>query len=336
MKAVRISKPWEVNVVEVDEPRPSAGEALIKIVTAGICGSDIGAYRGTNSLVSYPRVIGHELAGTIVSVPENAAGLREGDRVVADPYLYCGSCYPCSLGRTNCCTSLRVLGVHVDGGMSEFFAHPADMLVKAPDDISWDLLPIAEPLTISLHGTHRLGLKAGEHIAIFGAGTIGLLAAQVAVHYGAVPIVIDMVEERLALAQKFGALTVNLKKQDTARAVSELTDGALCECVLEASGAGPAIRSCLDVVCNAGRVALTGWPKGETSLPTDVITKKEIDLRGSRVSAGEFPEAIELIRSGAVDVKAILTSVVPIGEAADAVRDIEKNPGSYLKVNVRM
>lgn len=133
MKAVNLEKPWEISVAEVEKPVPKEGEALIRIMSAGICGSDIGAFRGTNNLVTYPRIIGHELAGIVESIPENNKnGIRIGDRVVVDPYVYCGHCYPCRIKRTNCCTSLRVLGVHIDGGMAEYFTHPADMLVKIP------------------------------------------------------------------------------------------------------------------------------------------------------------------------------------------------------------
>lgn len=138
INAIRFAEPWQVSCVKIPMPEPKPGEALIKIMAAGICGSDIGAFRGTNGLVSYPRVIGHELAGVVVSIPENNKnGIKVGDRVVVDPYLYCGHCYPCSIGRTNCCDDLHVLGVHVEGGMAEYFCHPADMLVKIPDGMSW-------------------------------------------------------------------------------------------------------------------------------------------------------------------------------------------------------
>lgn len=336
MKAIKIEKPWEISVIDMEKPVPKEGEALIKVMSAGICGSDIGAFRGTNGLVSYPRVIGHELAGEIVSIPENnRKGLKPGDKVIADPYLYCGKCYPCNIGRTNCCTSLKVLGVHVDGGIAEFFTHPADMLVQVPADMPWELVPLAEPLTIALHGLHRLQLSKGEHIAIFGAGPIGLLAAMGALRYGAVPIMVDLVPERLAMARELGvAHTINLKEETLLERIEKITHGRLCECVMEASGANAAIRSSLDIVSHAGRIIFTGWPKQETPIPTDMITKKEIDIRGARTSAGEFEEAIELIHTGKVNVKAILTKVVSLAQAADAVRDIEKNPGDYLKVNI--
>ena len=336
MKAIYMKEPWSIEVKEIEKPQPKEAETLLKIYAAGICGSDIGAFRGTNGLVSYPRVIGHELAGEILSIPEDKPkGLKVGDHVVVDPYLYCGHCYPCSIGRTNCCTDLHVLGVHVDGGMAEYFAHPANMLVKVPDDMPWDIIPMAEPLAIALHGLHRLQLKVGEHIAVNGAGTIGLLAALTAIHYGAEPILIDLVEERLAFARTLGVKhTINLKTDDLVEKVRECTNGRMAECVMEASGANSAIRATLDIVSYAGRIALTGWPKNETSLPTDMITKKELDVRGARTSAGEFEEAVDIIYHDKMPVRPLLTKVISVDEAPETLRDIEKNPGNYLKVNI--
>ena len=336
MKAVYMEKPWNIEISDVQMPKAKEGEALLRVKSAGICGSDIGAFRGTNGLVSYPRIIGHEIAGEVISIPENNKnGIKPGDRVIVDPYLYCGHCYPCSIGRTNCCVDLKVLGVHVDGGMAEYFCHPADMLLKVPDDMPWDIIPLAEPLTIALHGIHRLNLKAGEHIAINGAGPIGLLAAMVALHYGAEPIMIDLVKERLDFAKSLGVrYTINLREEDLVEKVSEYTNGRMAECVMEASGANSAIRATLDIVSHAGRIALTGWPKQETPIPTDMITRKEVDVRGARTSAGEFPEAIDLIYHQKVDARRILTKVISIDEAPETIRDIEKNPGNYMKVNI--
>ncbi len=336
MKSVYMEKPWNIEISDVQMPKPKEGEALLRVKSAGICGSDIGAFRGTNGLVSYPRIIGHEIAGEVISIPENNKnGIKPGDRVIVDPYLYCGHCYPCSIGRTNCCVDLKVLGVHVDGGMAEYFCHPADMLLKVPDDMPWDIIPLAEPLTIALHGIHRLNLKAGEHIAINGAGPIGLLAAMVALHYGAEPIMIDLVKERLDFAKSLGVrYTINLREEDLVEKVSEYTNGRMAECVMEASGANSAIRATLDIVSHAGRIALTGWPKQETPIPTDMITRKEVDVRGARTSAGEFPEAIDLIYHQKVDARRILTKVISIDEAPETIRDIEKNPGNYMKVNI--
>lgn len=338
INAIRFAEPWQVSCVKIPMPEPKPGEALIKIMAAGICGSDIGAFRGTNGLVSYPRVIGHELAGVVVSIPENNKnGIKVGDRVVVDPYLYCGHCYPCSIGRTNCCDNLHVLGVHVEGGMAEYFCHPADMLIKIPDGMSWVQAAMAEPLTISLHGIHRGGLKAGEYCAIIGAGPIGLAAAMVAQAYGAHAILLDLVQERLDFAKFLGVeYTINSGKEDANARVHEITGGEGAQQVMECSGANPAIRSTLDLVSHAGRITFTGWPKKETSLPTDTITRKEIDLRGARTSAGEFPEALELIASKKVDMLKLLTKTVTLEEVPETIIDIEKNPGNYMKVVVTM
>ncbi len=336
MKAIKITEPWKVGCVELEQPVPGEGEALIRVKAAGICGSDIGAFRGTNGLVTYPRVIGHEIAGEIVSIPENnKRGLKPGDRVVVDPYLYCGSCYPCSVGRTNCCNDLKVLGVHIDGGMAEYYCHPADMLIKIPENMTWEQAAMAEPLTISLHGVHRGGLKEGEYCAIIGAGPIGLAAGMIAQAYGAHAILMDLVQERLDFAKTLGIeYVINSAQEDPVEKVREITGGEMAQQVMECSGANPAVRSTLDLVSHAGRVTLTGWPKIETSLPTDVITKKEIDIRGARTSAGEFEEALDLILTGKVDMTKILTKTIRMEETPDTIIDIEKNPGDYMKVVV--
>ncbi len=335
MKAVLLSEPWKIQCTDIEQRPLKAGEALLKIKSAGICGSDIGAFRGANGLVSYPRIIGHELAGEILKVPaDNPKGFQVGDRVLVDPYLFCDHCYPCSLGRTNCCEALNVLGVHIDGGFAETFAHPAALLVKLPTSIPWDIAPLVEPLVISIHGLHRLQVKAGEHVAIFGAGPIGLLAAMAAITYGAHPIMIDVVDARLDFAKELGVqYVINPVKENTTQRISEITNGRMAECVMEASGSKVAIVSTLDVVSYAGRIAFTGWPKSETPLNTTMITKKEVDIRGSRTSAGEFEEAISLVAEGKVDVRKILTKTISLEEVPATVIDIEKNPQNYLKVN---
>ena len=339
MKAIKYEKPWDVACVEQEKPVCKEGQALIRIMTAGICGSDIGAFRGTNGLVSYPRVIGHELAGIIedIDTENNPGGFKVGDRDIIDPNLYCGHCYPCSIGRTNCCTDLHVLGVHVDGGMAEYFCHPTDMLVRMPEDMDWTLAAMAEPLTISLHGIHRGGLKEGEYVAIYGAGTIGVLAGMAAEAYGAHAIIIDLVQERLDFAKSVGIeYAINSGQEDPIAVIADITGGNMAQLVMECTGANACIRQTLDAVSNAGRITFTGWPKKETSIPTDMITKKEVDIRGARTSAGEFEEAIELIMSGKVDIRRILTKSVSMDEAPDTIIDIEKNPGNYLKVVVNV
>ncbi len=338
MKAVRIVEPFNVECIDAPKPEPKPGEALLKIEAAGICGSDIGAFRGTNNLVSYPRIIGHELSGVVVSIPDdNPKGIKPGDKVVVEPYVYCGHCYPCRIGRTNCCTDMHTLGVHIDGGMCEYFCHPAHMLVKMPEGMTFEQGAMAEPLTISMHGIHRGAFKAGEYCVVIGAGPIGLGAAMTAQAYGGHAILLDVVQERLDFAKNVTGIeyVINSGKEDATKKIAEITNGDMAQLVIECSGANQAIRATLDYASNAGRIVFTGWPKKETSLPTDVITKKELDLRGGRNSAGEFEEALELIQSKRVDMPKMLTKTVSPDEAPDVIRDIEKNPGNYMKVVVR-
>lgn len=334
MKAIYLGRPGAVSVKEVPKPEPRSGEVLVRMKSMAICGSDVAAYRGVNQLVSYPRIIGHELAGVVESLA--AAGetdLAEGQRVVLEPYISCGKCYPCSIGRRNSCIDLKVLGVQTDGGMSEFFAFPKQLVHPIPDNFSPEQAACVEPLTIALHSVHRGGVKAGEHVVIFGAGPIGNLISQVAKAYGAHAIVADILPERLELAADLGAAyTINAGETDVVERVRAITGGRLAECVFEATGALTIIRQTIDVAANAGRVVLTGHPKSDVEMPTGLFIKKELDVRGSRTSTGEFPEAIELIASGKVDVESIVSASVDFSELPDYLVQMAENPQRYVKV----
>ena len=333
MKSVCLKQPGEISLVDIPRTVRGAGEILLKVRSAGICGSDIGAYKGVNPLVSYPRIIGHEIAGEVIEVPDDEVELIPGDRVILEPYVYCGHCYPCSIGHTNCCENLTVRGVHIEGGMAEYVSHPRHLLHKVPDSIPWNLVPMAEPLVISMHAIKQSETKAGEHVVIFGAGQIGLLAAQYALTLGAIPIIVDPVDERLALARSLGIThTVNPVSSDAQEAIKAITKGRMAEVVIEASGAAPAIRNALDYVSYAGRISLVGWPKNDIALPTALITKKELTIRGSRNSVGQFPESLRLIAEGKINVAALLTKSVSIDETPATVVDIAEHPERYLKV----
>ena len=193
--------------------------------------------------------------------------------------------------------------------MCEYFCHPAKLLDKLPEGMSYEMGALAEPLTIALHGIHRGGLKAGEYVAILGAGPIGLYAGMAAEAYGAHAIIIDIVQERLDFAKQMGIeYTINSKEVNAVEKVMEIT-GEGAQLVMECSGANILIRQSLDMVCHAGRITFTGWPKQETSLPTDMITRKEIDIRGARTSAREFEEALELLNSGKVKLMDTVTKI---------------------------
>lgn len=334
MKSVYLSAPLQISIRDI--PSPSSvldDEVMVAIHAASICGSDIGAYRGTNPLVSYPRVIGHELAGEIIEAGCES-GFSKGERVALEPYINCGTCYPCSIGRTNCCENLQVLGVHTNGGMVEKFVHPARLTHRIPEEMNWEDAALIEPLTIALHSNHRIRVKAGEHVVICGAGPIGLLSAGVSLACGAYPILIDPVNERLEMGKQFGVVhVINPVMTDAVEFIREITGGRMAEAVIEASGAASSIAATINYVSFAGRIALTGWPKEKILMDTGLFTKKEIDICGSRNSSLEFPEAMGLIRQKKIPVHLLVSrNTRSLEMLANAVEEMSVHPELFIKI----
>lgn len=217
--------------------------------------------------------------------------------------------------------------------MREYYAHDPHLIHRVPDALGWDRIPMIEPLSIAIHGIHRLNVQVGEHVAITGAGQIGLLAAQVVRYLHAIPILIDPVRERLELARQIGIEhVIDPVTEDAAQKIQTITSGRLVEAFLEASGSAAAVRSSIDLTHYAGRVAFLGWPKDEVSLPTFLVTKKELDVRGSRNSVGEFPLAIELLASDRVNVDTLISKVIAFDDIPEYVRLIAEHPADYIKV----
>ena len=333
MKAVYIEEPLKIEIRELPPAVRRAGEALIKTRSLGICGSDVTAYKGTNPTMTYPRIIGHELAGEVLEIEENPQGICVGDRVVLEPYFSCGKCYPCSIGMINNCEEMKVLGVRMDGGMTEQISHPVKYLHKMPAKLSWEHAAMVEPLSIALHVAHRAAVKAGEHVAISGAGTIGLLAAKVCMAYGAIPLLMDPVDERLAMAKAQGVIcTINPVKDNAAEKIRKMTNGRMAEAVLECSGAESAIKNVAYIAANSARIVFVGWPKTDIAMPVALFIRKELNLFGSRNSVNEFPESIDMITSGKVDVASVITKCISLDAIPEILQDLAHFPEKYLKV----
>lgn len=332
MKAIVLHGAGDLRIEERPMPQDT-DKVIVKVKAVGICGTEISSYKGTFPMGIFPRVVGHEIAGEIVSVPQNDRGLKVGDRVALEPYRVCGKCYPCSIGRTNCCEHLECIGVHTQGAFSEYYAHDLSLTHKAPDDMTWEEIAMIEPLTIALHGVNRARVKAGEHVVVSGAGPIGILAAQAAAAMGAIPILIDMMDKRLELGREVGIPhTINLKEQDAVAAIREITGGRMAEVVIECAGAPAAFLAALDYAANAGRISLIGYSNNEVGVKTFMFTKKELDILGSRNSAFEFAPSLELIRSGKVNVKALITNLIKFDELPYYIDEVSKNPNDYMKV----
>jgi 2-desacetyl-2-hydroxyethyl bacteriochlorophyllide A dehydrogenase len=330
MKAVVLEGPGLISVKEVPEPVSKDGWAIIRIRAAGICGSDVNAYKGKGQVLHYPLILGHEVSGEIVECSTQSVFVP-GDRVMVEPYLPCGKCYACTLGRTNCCEQLRVLGVQTDGAMSEYILHPEALLHHLPKSVSFVNATVAEPLTIAMHGIHRIGLKAGEHVAIIGAGTIGILSALYVLHKGGVPILIDPLEKRLAVGRDLG-VPHTASPAEAEEAVRSITGGRGAEVVLEISGSLEGVKSTVQLASYCGRISLTGWPSANPEFNTATVTRKELTIYGSRNSAREFPEALDLIAGDIINIKPIISKIVPFDEIPGMIESIAENPTNTIKV----
>ena len=330
MRQVVLEEPRVVSVRQADVPRPGTGQALVRLRWAGICGSDLSAYRGTSPLVSYPRVLGHELLVVVIAAP-HGSGLQ-GRRAVVEPLLPCGACRACRLGRPNCCADLRVMGVHVDGGMAEAAAIAARQLHAVPEGVPDELAVLAEPTTIAYHAVRRAGVEAGGLAVVIGAGTVGLLVAQLLRRTrGCRVLVHDLDPWRLAAAERLGATAVAGDAAAVVAAVRRATDGEMADVVFEATGNAACTRLSTDLVAHAGRIVLIGWNRGPVAVDTVTLMRKEVDLVGSRNSVAAFPPVLRLLADGAVDAGVMITHRLSLDDAAAGLQLLDRG-GQALKV----
>jgi 2-desacetyl-2-hydroxyethyl bacteriochlorophyllide A dehydrogenase len=307
-----------------DLPEPSAGpgEAVVRILRVGICGTDMHAFKGNQPYFTYPRILGHELAGTIEWIGGNEGGLREGDQVAVIPYLHCGTCVACRKGRTNCCVNMRVLGVHTDGGMRERIAVPVTHLVKT-DGLTLDQTAVLEPLAIGAHAVRRSGAGAGETALVIGAGPIGLGVAAFAKFAGARVIAMDLSDDRLAFCRSWAGAdhAVNASDEPVKR-IAELTDGDFPTIVFDATGSARSMMDALGYLAHGGTLVYVGLVKNDIAFPHPDFHKRETTLTGSRNATREdFAWVLEAVRSGAIDANRYITHRAPFDAMIDAFGD---------------
>lgn len=296
MKYIVCEKPGDFVVREKNIPTRKPNEALLKIKKVGVCGTDLHAYAGNQAFFTYPRILGHELAAEVVEVDINEQGIGVGDKVVVMPYLSCGSCIACRNGKTNCCTNIKVLGVHTDGGMQEYISVPTNVLLKA-NSLSDDEMAIVEPLAIGAHAIRRATIKTGETIAVIGCGPIGIGIMKLAQIQGAKVIAIDMNEQRLHYAKEIiGVDHVVKAGNDAADQVATITNGDLCTAVFDASGNKIALETGPDYMAHGGRFVLVGLSKGELTYAHPKIHAKESTIMCSRNATTEdFEHVIDVL-----------------------------------------
>lgn len=335
MRAAVTFGPHDLRLVDQPMPEPGPGEALVRVERVGVCGSDLHLYHGTHPYRLYPRIQGHEFSGEVVGLGSGVSEpVRLGDRVAVEPLLPCGDCYPCRIGRRNCCTRLKVIGAHVDGAFREFIAVPVSTLYPV-NDLDPELAALVEPMSIGVQAVDRGAVASEEQVVVFGAGPIGQAVCLAAVDRGARVLVIDRLPARLALAMHLGAeQTLVAGEDDPAGAVREWTRGDGPPVVVDAVGAPAVVRACFDLAASAGRVVVVGLSDQEVSLPIIDFTRKELTILGSRNNAGLFGEAIDLVRRHRDRVERLVTHRYPLAQVPEAIDFAAEHPAEVEKVMI--
>lgn len=338
MKTIIINKPGEVNIIDTPKPVRKKGEALLKVLYGGICGSDLGTYRGTFAYASYPRIPGHEFSAEIIEIDDNDRNLKPGMIVTCNPYFNCTKCYSCKRGLVNCCTSNETLGAQRDGAFSEYIAMPIERIYDGKG-LSAKTLALIEPFCISYHGVSRADVKEGDTVLVVGAGTIGVLAAVAAKAKGAKVYISDIAEKKMNYAVETFGLDggiLNDNHADFIQKVEEITGGNYFDVTIEAVGLPSTFLNCIEAAAFGARVIQIGVGKKNVDFDFTLLQKKELNVFGSRNALKkDFLELINLVKEGKVDLEKIVTNTYSFDEAAKAFSDFDKNAASMLKVIIK-
>jgi 2-desacetyl-2-hydroxyethyl bacteriochlorophyllide A dehydrogenase len=323
VKSLVCPEPNRFEMQDAAEPQVKPGEVLVRVKACGVCGSDIHAFRGNQLFFTYPRVFGHELGAEVVEVGSDVkSGLEKGDAVAILPYMACGQCIACRKGRTNCCTNMQVLGVHVDGGMCEYLSLPEKYLIKT-EGLDWDQLALVECMAIGAHAVNRAKPGKGEWALVIGAGPIGLGTMAFARLAGARVIAMDIDQKRLDIAKEhLGVEKTILAGDDAAQTISQLTDGEFVPYVYDATGHQGSMENALSYLSHAGYLVYIGHFKGSFSLVDAEFHKRETTLMGSRNAVkSDLEEVIAAMASGELDVAPLITHRAELAEMPSLVED---------------
>jgi 2-desacetyl-2-hydroxyethyl bacteriochlorophyllide A dehydrogenase len=287
MRTLVCSEPRKFEYQRKDRPTDEANRAVIRVKRIGVCGTDLHAYEGTQPFLSYPRILGHELAGELVSA-DNAPGFHTGEVVSIIPYFGCGACVACRAGKQNCCVSMKVCGVHVDGGMAEYISVPSSSLLHS-DGLSLDAMALVEPLAIGAHGVRRAAVRPDEFVLVVGAGPIGMGTMELARIAGAKVIALDINPQRLKFCREQLKVshTINAQDPNVLDQLREITNGDMPDVVIDATGNLTAINNAFQYIAHGGRYVLIGLQRGNISFSHPEFHKREATLMSSRNATRE-------------------------------------------------
>lgn len=322
MLTVVCAEPGRLEVQQRARPARGPGEVLLRVRRVGVCGTDLHIYTGNQPYLSYPRVMGHELSGVVVEA-EPGSGLAAGDPVYVMPYLSCGRCVACRQGKTNCCVSLQVLGVHRDGAFTEYLSVPQAFVHRA-EGITLDQAAMLEFLAIGAHAVRRGEVQPGQRVLVVGAGPIGLGTMLFARLRGAQVVALDGRADRLEVAQRDIAVAavVPLGAGDEA-ALARMTGGEFFDVVFDATGSAQAMERGLRFVAHGGRYVLVSIVQDDLRLPDPEFHKREATLLASRnATTADFETVLAAMRAGQVPHRALATHRLALAELPGRFADL--------------
>ena len=336
METIVLKQPGEFEVTQTDAPSaPPAGHALVRVRRVGICGTDWHAFRGKQPFFTYPRILGHELGVEIEQVNDPSSKLKPGDRCAVEPYLICGHCGACKRGRTNCCANLKVLGVHIDGGMRSQIVVPTNKLHKS-EKLSLDQLALVETLGIGCHAVNRAAPERGEWTLILGAGPIGLSVIPFTQAAGANVIVADISAQRLEFCRTQMKVQHTLVSDDKLiDRLKEIIGGELPTVVIDATGNPQSMMRTFDLIAPAGKIVFVGLFQGEVTFNDPNFHRREVTLMATRNAVGDdFRRIITMIETGVIDTTPWITHRTPASAICESVKQWLDPAAGVLKAVV--
>ena len=338
MKALLLSSYKHLELADLPAPTPGPDEVLLRVAACGICGSDVHGYDGSSGRRIPPIVMGHEAAGVIAAVGSSVKNFAVGDRVTFDSTVYCGECANCKRGDVNLCDRRQVVGVSCGdyrrhGAFAEFLSVPARILYRLPDSFRYEEAALLEATAVAIHGVNLAELSGNETALVVGAGTIGILTLQALRAAGCSRVfVTDVDENRLALAKDLGATETLLSGDSLLPAILSRTENNGVDVVLECVGRDETVAASIDSVRKGGTVVLVGNITPNVNLPLQKVVTRQIRLQGSCGSAGEYPQAIEWMAAGKIQVKPLITAVAPLEEGPRWFERLHSREPNLLKV----
>jgi L-iditol 2-dehydrogenase len=339
MKSLLLSEYSHLEIADLPLPAVGRGEVLVRVEACGICGSDVHGFDGSTGRRIPPIVMGHEAAGTVETVGEGVTKYKKGDRVTFDSTIYCGECQYCKRGQINLCDNREVIGVSCGdyrrhGAFAEYVVVPERIMYPLPGDFSFNEAAMLEAVSVAMHGVKVSQLEGGETALVIGAGMIGLLTLQAARAAGCARVFIaDVDATRLELARKIGADEVlHCSGAELVAEVMRLTGGNGVDVALEAVGRNETVAGAIDCTRKGGKVTLIGNIMPEVTLPLQKVVVKQLRLQGSCASSGEYPEAIELIANGKIQVKPLITAVASLEEGPRWFERLHSREPNLMKI----